>query len=90
MGQCTACNAWNTLVEELLGKRLPPSLELIQKGRKNTKARPLALSDISNSNKTRRASGIQEFDRVLGGGIVRGSAVLISGAPGIGKSTLVK
>ncbi len=88
-GQCPDCEEWNTLVEE----RFRPAA---QNGGKigvwssNFNARsPIAFSEIESQDDARTTSGIDELDRVLGGGIVAGSLVLIGGAPGIGKSTIV-
>ncbi len=85
-GQCPACNAWNSLVEERVVKR--------PRGRQAPAAAPrsvevVRLADVVTSGVDRSSSGIEEFDFVLGGGIVPGSAVLIGGEPGIGKSTLL-
>jgi len=89
LGQCPDCEEWNTLVEE----RFRPTA---QNGGKiggltsNYRARtPIAFSAIESQDDARASSGIYELDRVLGGGIVAGSLVLIGGAPGIGKSTIV-
>ena len=85
LGQCPGCREWNTFVEEP-----------VDKGSKNAKisylskqTAPVMLKDITGSESERVSSGIGELDRVLGGGIVRGSLVLIGGDPGIGKSTLL-
>ncbi len=84
MGQCPGCREWNTFVEEPVEK---PS----KAGVKNfaAKAVPVMLKDVEESDDERIPSGIGELDRVLGGGIVKGSLVLIGGDPGIGKSTLL-
>ncbi len=84
-GQCTACNAWNTLVEE--GQARPPgALAPARKG-----ARGLAFEGLASDAPPppRLAIGLAEFDRVCGGGVVPGSALLIAGDPGVGKSTLL-
>ena len=88
LGKCPGCNAWNTLVE---GIEEAPS-----KNRLNTAARGLVasqpvatLSEIEASDVDRQPTGLDELDRVLGGGIVAGGVVLIGGDPGIGKSTLL-
>ncbi|MBL0941174.1 MAG: DNA repair protein RadA [Alphaproteobacteria bacterium] len=83
-GQCSACAAWNTLVEESAGEAVP-------KGMKLGRGRELELVSLEGDSKftARRSSGINEFDRVCGGGIVPGSAILVGGDPGIGKSTLL-
>ena len=83
-GQCPACGAWNTLVEELQS-RPPGALKPAKAGR------GLAfkgLEDVTPAP-TRIATGVEEFDRVCGGGVVPGSAILLGGDPGVGKSTLL-
>jgi DNA repair protein RadA/Sms len=83
-GQCPACNAWNTL-EETKVERAPTS-------RFESLAAPSAvefLASVAVESSPRFATGLEEFDRVLGGGMVPGSVVLIGGDPGIGKSTLL-
>lgn len=85
MGQCPGCKEWNTFVEEPVEKSKGSA-----SGRAGlSKSSPVFLKDISATDEERVSSGIEEFDRVLGGGIVRGSLVLIGGDPGIGKSTLL-
>lgn len=86
LGQCPACKEWNTMVEEPVAKR--------EKGRSlvsgtGQKKEPTLLKNISASDEERTSTGFEELDRVLGGGIVVGSLVLIGGDPGIGKSTLL-
>jgi len=83
MGRCRDCGAWNALVEERvetsaagLADRMPASP-------------PVSIADVPGAETPRRPTGIGELDRVLGGGVVAGSLVLIGGEPGIGKSTLV-
>ena len=86
-GQCSACNAWDTLEEDAgLGIAGPAAKSL-----GITKGNSVALSALSGDEAPppRSASGIAEFDRVLGGGLVQGSAILVGGDPGIGKSTLL-
>ena len=88
MGQCAGCGAWNTLVEE---RATQPSGGSAAKGagrRGGTALRPVALSDVPAERVPRLRCGIGELDRVLGGGLVPGSLVLLGGSPGIGKSTL--
>ena len=84
VGRCPSCNGWNTLVEERI---VAP-----QKGRSGPARpprEPIALDSVSDDAQERISTGIGEFDRVLGGGIVRGSLVLLGGDPGIGKSSLL-
>ena len=84
-GKCDACNAWNTLVEEAAAAPVQGAT------RARAKARVFALEDLKgeSSEAPRIASGIAELDRVIGGGLVPGSVILIGGDPGIGKSTLL-
>ena len=84
MGKCPDCNQWNTLVEERVEKQKDIGAAKRGKG-----AEPLALNEITIGDEDRFVTKIGELDRVLGGGIVTGSVVLIGGDPGIGKSTLV-
>ena len=83
-GRCDGCGAWNTLVEEL-------AVETVPRGLGRGQARALAFVDLAAAEEDapRRVSGIGELDRVTGGGLVPGSAVLVGGDPGIGKSTLL-
>lgn len=85
-GKCPGCNEWNTMNEEM-----PTAVEKKSRaGRAPSAAvNALKLSDVSGDVEKRVSTGIKEFDRVLGGGIVIGSLVLISGDPGIGKSTIL-
>jgi len=88
LGQCTDCDQWNTMVEE----RFRAAVQAAGAGRSLSQFRsssPIAYGNIESQDDARTASGIDELDRVLGGGIVAGSLVLIGGAPGIGKSTIV-
>ena len=82
-GRCPGCSLWNTLVEEIVERSSgvePPPLET---------ATPTLLADVSLDDAVRVRTGLGEFDRVLGGGIVPGSVTLVGGEPGIGKSTLL-
>jgi len=79
MGRCPDCGGWNTFVEERQSKTTSRLRDI---------AEPVRLSEIKGSQDERIFTGIGEFDRVLGGGVVRGAVVLIGGDPGIGKSTL--
>jgi len=85
-GKCEACEQWNT-ISEMAGSAAPP----IGRGAKKAKGKSVELAPLAGNDKEpeRRRSGIGEFDRVLGGGLVPGSATLIGGDPGIGKSTLL-
>ena len=84
MGKCPDCGQWNTMVEERIEK--PKD---IGSSKRRTGPEPLLLGDIETKDEDRFITKIGELDRVLGGGIVTGSVVLIGGDPGIGKSTLV-
>jgi DNA repair protein RadA/Sms len=86
-GKCPACGAWNSLVQEG-GPSLPATTQ-VQKARK--KAKPAIIESLSTPGKEalRLISGLSELDRTVGGGFARGAAVLLSGEPGIGKSTLL-
>ncbi|MCM1115896.1 MAG: DNA repair protein RadA [Clostridium sp.] len=83
-GKCPGCGEWNTMNEEL-----PASASVQSTIKSSTVNQVMALGDITEDVEKRISTGINEFDRVLGGGIVIGSLVLISGDPGIGKSTIL-
>jgi DNA repair protein RadA/Sms len=86
MGQCPGCGAWNTLVEERAAA--PAAGGSTAGGRRAAALRPVPLAQVPVERVPRLACGIGELDRVLGGGLVPGSLVLLGGSPGIGKSTL--
>ena len=84
VGRCTACNEWNTIVEEVAaeeGNHVRKSI--------NVSAEPIPITEKGEWTSQRFASGMSECDRVLGGGIIEGSLVLVGGDPGIGKSTMM-
>ncbi|NLK20623.1 MAG: DNA repair protein RadA [Epulopiscium sp.] len=83
LGKCPGCNEWSTFVEEIVAKKAS-----IQ-SKTNIKLNPVILEDIGIDKEERILTGAGELDRVLGGGIVKGSLVLVGGDPGIGKSTLL-
>lgn len=94
LGKCPDCNEWNSFVEE----RFRPTAQAVGKSSASgsqpgtsqfRESKPIAYGEIESQDDARTSSGIEEFDRVLGGGIVDGSLVLIGGEPGIGKSTLI-
>ena len=85
LGQCPACREWNTMTEE-------PAVKKEKKGPSfsgKERSKPVTLDEIENDERQRLSSDIEELDRVLGSGIVKGSLVLVGGDPGIGKSTLL-
>ncbi|MCD8021962.1 MAG: AAA family ATPase, partial [Lachnospiraceae bacterium] len=86
MGQCPSCREWNSFAEEpkIVSKKVNTGAV-----RRETSPQPRSLSQIEISEDVRVSTGMGEFDRVLGGGIVQGSLVLVGGDPGIGKSTLL-
>ena len=87
MGRCPSCGEWNTMVEEKVvsGGSSARKQDIVSVG---MSSKPLSLSEIDSDNESRKSLGSVEMDRLLGGGIVEGSLVLIAGEPGIGKSTL--
>ncbi len=87
-GQCDACGAWNTLSEFVVEPAKPAAQKRAGYAGETT-ARIVALTDVAGDAESRTLIGIGELDRVLGGGLVDGSVVLIGGDPGIGKSTLL-
>jgi DNA repair protein RadA/Sms len=91
MGRCADCGAWNSLVEERAAEAAgaPPGAVANRYAQFATAGAAKLYADVETSNAARLSTGIGEFDRVLGGGIVPGSLVLLGGEPGIGKSTLL-
>ena len=87
-GRCPSCGAWNTMEESLTGSRETPPQKAI-KQRPGTGSAPMLLNEIPEDQTMRVTSGMEEMDRVLGGGIVEGGLMLLGGDPGIGKSTLL-
>ena len=89
LGKCPRCNSWNTFVEDVEevapSSSAPKRTSIVHSG----ESRAEAFSELESPTYIRSATGLTELDRVLGGGLVTGSAVLISGEPGIGKSTLL-
>ena len=85
-GRCTACGAWNTLVEHIEKPAVAGRAKSAPVGTSRT---PQKLSEVRSGDEIRFSTGMGELDRVLGGGAVAGSLVLVGGAPGIGKSTLL-
>ncbi len=85
-GKCEACNEWNTITEEIIENSVPKGLG---NSRKGNAINFVPLQGQASEKKPRHVTGLAEFDRVTGGGLVVGSAILIGGDPGIGKSTLL-
>ena len=85
LGKCPACNEWNSFYEEKINKKAD---NLSVTGEKKS-CKPMQLNEVVGKEDVRVSTGFEELDRVLGGGLVNGSLVLIGGEPGIGKSTLI-
>lgn len=85
-GKCLACGAWNTMIEQKVTKQNSSKTSTLVSAES---PKPKKLDEIEITDDERTSTGIAEFDRVLGGGIVKGSLVLVGGDPGIGKSTLL-
>ena len=84
LGKCPACNEWNSFFEEKISKDISTGTE-----KKTKSVKPSKLNSVIGKDAVRTSTGFEELDRVLGGGIVKGSLVLLGGEPGIGKSTLI-
>ncbi|ADN01118.1 DNA repair protein RadA [Spirochaeta thermophila] len=82
VGKCPGCGAWNSMVEEVRGRGR-------ERGERRAGSGVMRLPEVVAQGEERIVTGVGEFDRVLGGGLVRGSVVLVGGEPGVGKSTLV-
>src|SRR5688500_12670666 len=90
MRKCPDCGEWNSFTEENARPAAGASKGMAARGRfRLREVKPVRFGEISSQDNARVSSGIEEFDRVLGGGIVPGSLILIGGDPGIGKSTLL-
>lgn len=87
IGKCPSCGEWNSYVEEIVSKDNSPKISL--GGLEITKQKPVKLDEVETSEESRIDTSSNELNRVLGGGLVPGSLILIGGEPGIGKSTLV-
>lgn len=88
-GRCDSCEAWNSLVEVVASTAVPQSKRSAARALPGIAADTVRLANVSGTDTTRWRTGLDEFDFVLGGGIVPGSMVLVGGEPGIGKSTLL-
>jgi len=87
LGQCTSCGQWNSIVEEVIQKEVKRNWQQTPSAKRSEKATP--INKISISKEDRIITNNKELDAVLGGGLVKGSVVLLGGEPGIGKSTLI-
>jgi len=87
VGKCSSCNEWNTIVEEIIHKEEKSAWKGVSSKSRNTKA--VKLNEITTTHEERINTCNNELNRVLGGGLVKGSVVLLGGEPGIGKSTLL-
>ncbi|WP_027700803.1 DNA repair protein RadA [Metaclostridioides mangenotii] len=85
LGKCPECTKWNTFVEEIDDKSAKKETFIVDK----SSSKPMSINTIESKNEERFSTCINELDRVLGGGVVKGSLVLVGGDPGIGKSTLL-
>ena len=89
LGQCPSCNQWNTFVEEIIQKETVKNNGWQQYNEPNERTnKTIQLNEIKSSEEKRLMTPDEELNRVLGGGIVPGSVILVAGEPGIGKSTL--
>lgn len=87
LGKCPVCGSWNTFFEQKIIENKSSSLKLnTNNGKANT---PQKLNSYEAKETIRTSTGFEELDRVLGGGLVKGSLILLGGEPGIGKSTLI-
>ncbi|MBQ6638763.1 MAG: DNA repair protein RadA [Lachnospiraceae bacterium] len=89
VGQCPACRAWNTMVEERVSASSNAAAKSVKEALNKGESMVASISQISLEEESKTSTGIKEFDRVLGGGVVQGSLTLVGGDPGIGKSTLL-
>src|SRR4029078_495339 len=88
LGQCPSCNQWNTFVEELIQKEDSKNNGWKNHNAEKRSTKTISLNEIKSSEEDRLVTSDSELNRVLGGGIIPGSIVLVAGEPGIGKSTL--
>ena len=88
-GQCNSCKSWNTIVEEVIQSLKKGDWKTVSNHKRKESSKPLRISDIDTTKNPRLDTKDDELNRVLGGGIVPGSLILLGGEPGIGKSTLM-
>ena len=88
-GQCNACKSWNTIAEEVVQVPKKGDWKTSDNSQSKRASKPLKISEIDSSQTPRLKTSDKELNRVLGGGIVSGSLILLGGEPGIGKSTLM-
>ena len=88
-GQCNSCKSWNTIVEEVIQSPKKGDWKTVSNHKRKESSKPLRISDIDTTKNPRLDTKDDELNRVLGGGIVPGSLILLGGEPGIGKSTLM-
>lgn len=88
LGQCPSCNAWHTFEEQRIAPEPKAARHTLPAGRQTSPQKVVPVSEVTTTESDRWTTGFSELDRVLGGGLVRGSLVLLGGDPGIGKSTL--
>lgn len=89
MGRCPGCSEWNTLVEETVAPSAPVTAKAAARAAFIPKTKPMPMAQVEMTEEDRFSTGLGELDRVLGGGVVPGSMVLLGGDPGIGKSTIL-
>ena len=89
LGRCPACNEWNSFFEQKILDDNKMKARGSRNGNGMIQTKPLKLNDVVGKCEARISTGVSELDRVLGGGLVKGSLVLLGGEPGIGKSTLI-
>lgn len=88
-GKCPDCGEWNTMEETVRAPAAASKFSAVARPASALLTRPLTIQEIDSDDEERYHTGLSELDRVLGGGLVKGSLVLISGDPGIGKSTIL-
>ena len=88
-GQCNFCKSWNTVIEEVIQSPKKGDWKTLSDNKRSDFPKPLKISDIDTTSSPRLDTKDDELNRVLGGGIVPGSLILLGGEPGIGKSTLM-